>query len=526
MSGTSTRLDRLFILLETGSPATRQASAKQIGDIQKACPQELHNLLNRLLAYLRHTSWDTRVYASQAIENILKNIPQWCPDATFVNEENKEQIDSSVSDKKAIYMNFDNFQIYDILKKGARLMGSEGSEFDCRESKEPTQVKLKRQRELLNEKLGLSQGSSLGFNLTEMISDSDMIIEKAVSSQDDTKYSIEELLNMKSVYNGQNSVQFNGYSLSTREINRAKRKAKLNRSNSNTSQSSSKGSEPELKKIKTEPNVLSEKFYNLESPIPTATGSWIMNGFKTWPFEEICKRLKSDIFNPKWEIRHGSLIALRAIFKLHIKGCGKLVGLNDIENEKLHTSWLEDISLRLMYVLALDRFGDFVSDQVVAPVRETAAQVLGTIQTTIPNYSAEKIVKSLITFLKQEEWEVRHAGLLGLKYIFVVKENLLYLLLPLAINDILHGLFDTVEDVGAVAAATLIPVAHWLPKLLKTDQVSKIVALLWNLLLNIDELSSASKGKSSLDFLILVENMCFNAILFCILFQSNTFSVY
>jgi hypothetical protein len=42
-----------------------------------------------------------------------------------------------------------------------------------------------------------------------------------------------------------------------------------------------------------------------------------------------------------------------------------------------HQCWLEDTSLRLLCVLALDRFGDFVSDQVVAPVRETCAQALG-----------------------------------------------------------------------------------------------------------------------------------------------------
>lgn len=45
--------------------------------------------------------------------------------------------------------------------------------------------------------------------------------------------------------------------------------------------------------------------------------------------------------------------------------------------EAAHQSWLEDIALRLVCVLTLDRFGDFVCDQVVAPVRETGAQALG-----------------------------------------------------------------------------------------------------------------------------------------------------
>jgi TATA-binding protein-associated factor len=37
-------------------------------------------------------------------------------------------------------------------------------------------------------------------------------------------------------------------------------------------------------------------------------------------------------------------------------------------------------------VLALDRFGDFVSDQVVAPVRETCAQALGKWGTLVQDY--------------------------------------------------------------------------------------------------------------------------------------------
>lgn len=57
------RLDRLFILLESGSsPVTRRAAAKQIGEVQKLHPHELHNLLSRLLTYLHSSSWDVSYY--------------------------------------------------------------------------------------------------------------------------------------------------------------------------------------------------------------------------------------------------------------------------------------------------------------------------------------------------------------------------------------------------------------------------------------------------------------------------------
>jgi TATA-binding protein-associated factor len=41
--------------------------------------------------------------------------------------------------------------------------------------------------------------------------------------------------------------------------------------------------------------------------------------------------------------------------------------------------FLQECAIRLLCVLSLDRFGDYVSDQVVAPVRETCAQALGAV---------------------------------------------------------------------------------------------------------------------------------------------------
>lgn len=70
-------------------------------------------------------------------------------------------------------------------------------------------------------------------------------------------------------------------------------------------------------------------------------------------------------------------------------------------------------------------------------------------------------------------------------------QDLLPRFLPIIINNILAGLFDSVDDVGAVAASTLIPIASWLPKLLSSAEVSNIVKMLWDLLLDQDELTSA-----------------------------------
>ena len=48
-SGMATRLDRLLVLLDTGSnPVTRKAAAQQLGEVQKLHPHELNNLLRRV----------------------------------------------------------------------------------------------------------------------------------------------------------------------------------------------------------------------------------------------------------------------------------------------------------------------------------------------------------------------------------------------------------------------------------------------------------------------------------------------
>lgn len=73
-------MDRLFVLLETGSSSvTRSAAAKQLGEVQRLHPHELNTLLSRTATYLRSSSWETRIAASEAVRAIVSNVPQWNP---------------------------------------------------------------------------------------------------------------------------------------------------------------------------------------------------------------------------------------------------------------------------------------------------------------------------------------------------------------------------------------------------------------------------------------------------------------
>lgn len=479
----------MFILLESGSSSvTRRAAAKQIGEVQRLHPHELHNLLNRLIVYIHSNSWETRIAASQAVQAILENVPDWCPKSVTIKKEADEN--GSSSKKLDTRFSFEKFNLEMILEKGARLMGSEGKEFDFTDENESLDNRelLTRQRAILNEKLGFSAAKNLGIDLEEMVTLEDMAPMKVP----DNKSNPQELMDVQDLINNQaSSSQSNA--MSSREMNRAKRKARQNQASSsslsrNNSVSNLK-EEPEKKKIKTENNGRS---YFSNQPVPDGTGVWI--DAVDWPLEAFCSKLYMDLFSPRWEIRHGSATALRELLKCHIGGGGKSIYMTAEEQNEAHNNWLEDAALRLLCVLALDRFGDFVSDQVVAPVRETCAQIMATILKAMSDDLVQKSVEVLQKFVKQRDWEVRHGGVLGIKYFLVVRVDLISTYLPLIIKDVLNGLLDSVDDVSSVSASALIPIASHLPKLLSHKQVSAIVKMLWDLLMDQDELAAASNN--------------------------------
>lgn len=480
-------MDRLFILLESGSSAVTRAAAKQIGEVQKLHPHELHNLLNRLMVYIHSNNWETRIAASQAVQAILENVPQWNPKGKTIKIEDVEDDGQQV--KFETRLSFDKFNLDVVLERGARLMGSEGKEFDSTDDNGTIDEKerLVQQRALLNAKLGFTTATNLGFNPEEMVTLEDMaqVTSKEKTDDNTNKMNVQDIINQAS------SSQVN-VGMSSRERNRAKRKARQNQAGSSSTISLSHCNsaniidEPEKKRLKAEKN---NKFYTSNEPVPDGTGMWV--DAVEWPLESLCSRLYLDLFSPRWEVRHGSATALRELMKTHIKGGGKSAKMTSEQQDEAHNQWLEDAALRLLCVLALDRFGDFVSDQVVAPVRETCAQVLGAVIKEMPIELIYKTVEILQNFVKQKDWEVRHGGVLGIKYMAVVREDQIGKLLPFVIKDILNGLLDAVDDVGAVSAAALIPIAAYLPKLLSEQQVSAIVKMLWDLLLDQDELASA-----------------------------------
>uniref|UniRef100_A0A8C0IZL4 Uncharacterized protein n=1 Tax=Chelonoidis abingdonii TaxID=106734 RepID=A0A8C0IZL4_CHEAB len=170
------RLDRLFILLDTGTtPVTRKAAAQQLGEVVKLHPHELNNLLSKVLIYLRSTNWDTRIAAGQAVEAIVKNVPEWKPTPRPKQDSDSEipMDDSCASDR----LHFDRFDISRLLKHGASLLGSAGAEFEVQDDKSgevDPKERIARQRKLLQKKLGLDMGAAIGMNTEDLFNDEDL----------------------------------------------------------------------------------------------------------------------------------------------------------------------------------------------------------------------------------------------------------------------------------------------------------------------------------------------------------------
>lgn len=138
-----------------------------------------------------------------------------------------------------------------------------------------------------------------------------------------------------------------------------------------------------------------------------------VSAWKNYPTGEFLEDVLKSIFDLKWEIRHGALMGLRSLLSI-----GQDLQYSD--------ELIEFLAVKILEVLARDRFGDFLDGIAVAPVRETAAQSLAA---CYENFSqAEKknrLLEETTKFLSDVlPWEVQHSGLLSLKYLLPLLKNL------------------------------------------------------------------------------------------------------
>ncbi|XP_077979914.1 TATA-binding protein-associated factor 172-like [Glandiceps talaboti] len=494
-----TRLDRLFLLLDTGStPVTRKAAAEQLGQVQKLHPHELHNLLVKVHVYLKSTNWDTRIAAGQAIEAIVSNVPPWQPNATKIKDEADTPDSSRTStpvQRDTGRLEFSQFDISRVLQNGTFLAGSSGTEYETsEEASDDPKERLAKQRKLLQKRLGLDiAGGALGFETNELFNDDDL------QDRPEFRHTTQQSLPGDIVSQEMKAMLKPG--MSSREKNRAKRRAKLMaKQRSKDSKETGAGvsevteDEPTAKKARTATVVVNQPAQPDKVLLDHVLDSSVFyEEAGEWPFASFCEQLSTDLFSQSWVVRHGAATGLRDVIKVHGKSAGKTVEYPVDQQYSLNQMWLEDMALRLICVLALDRFGDFVSDEVVAPVRETCSQTLGVVLHHMSTASVQTVLVILLQLLAQQQWEARHGGLLGIKYLLAVKKEMTDEFLPQVLPSIIQGLQDIDDDVRAVAAAALIPVAESLIKV-ASKEIPLIIQTLWDTLLDLDDLTASTNS--------------------------------
>ncbi|KAA6421342.1 MAG: hypothetical protein FRX49_08620 [Trebouxia sp. A1-2] len=317
---------------------------------------------------------------------------------------------------------------------------------------------LAKQQRNLKQRLGLKGKMEDLMDTSELISDADILPSIPSAAKPAGKGAPELLSSMSG--------------LSSRERNLLKRKSRaLQRSGSSQGSSKRSKSGNEATDAAVEQAEAEEDGQEWQA---VAAGQW--------PFQAICDQMCIDMLDPVWEVRHGAALALREVLRSQADAAGlvapvaahptgwaaageegrlELQGVTPQDvDAALHsnTRWLEDCSIRLLCVLALDRFGDFTSDQVVAPVRETAAQALGAAVQPLPLSQAQALLSLLHQLIQQQQWDVRHGGLLGLKYLLAARKDasqeLMSQALPAAILGLQHILWDILLEVEELSPST------------------------------------------------------------------------
>ncbi|KAH3678290.1 hypothetical protein WICMUC_001614 [Wickerhamomyces mucosus] len=529
------RLERLVILLDTGSTNfIRNTAADQLSDLAKSHPEEVLNLISRVYPYLQSNKWETRTAAARAIGGIASHVELFDPnqeDTDFDNinvkieELSDDQIKLENEEKKKLelmkklehdderqFITLEDWNLTELFKSGKKLLST--SEID--KAKPNSMDALKKQKVSIDKSLGFNNKSSF---------------ESSVIKEE--KKSLEQGIKVENGDQSESSTPIASGISSARLKAMAKRKAKMEAKNGPSKSkpidlSQSSVSRKLVKEDIKDLNIKQEQINHIDiteqthanqivvesksSEIPSVLSEHAKVAGLIWPFQGIYELLLVNLFSENWEIRHGAVLGLREIIKKHGKGAGRIKGKDRQENDSKNNQTLEDLTCRFLTLFALDRFGDFVYDTVVAPVRESAAQALAALLLHLNSETILKVFGKLNQLVLQEGmtpcWQASHGGMLGLRYLVSIRTDI-FVSHPELLDDVLkmvlHGLRESDDDVQAVAAATLTPITDEFVRL-KNETISVVLNTIWDCLTKLKDDLSASIG-SVMD---LLSKLCIN----------------
>ena len=511
---------------------------------------------------MRSKSWDTRTAAAKAIGGIVENASTFDPNSIINADDSSEatldnhDIANGSPTLAEVYpaedqLQLDTLDISAILTYGKKLLGSAGNENDYALASLDPGEKLAIQKTSLNARLGLLGKQIEELNLDESVAAANQ------HNKANPKTGLPRVDTSSSVLFGHQHVQspspYTAASprasfshtptdeggLSKRQLNQLKRKNKLNarsqsskvrvvdlsiRKSSNAASAAS--SIPEPHGIKTEikdeyDNDINSAVFSLDRS-DIDEDAKIVSDFKgsilpeksviqteaeeeglEWPFERLCEVLMVDLFDHNWEIRHGAAMGLREVIRVHGAGAGRVRSKTKHVNDALNARWLDNLACRLCCVFMLDRFGDYISDNVVAPIRETVGQTLGALMVHLVPTLVTSVYRVLYRMVMQKDlhlvnriWEVCHGGMIGLRYLVAVRNDLLVKdngLMDGVVEAVMTGLGDFDDDVRAVSAATLAPIARDFV-VLRPAALDVLMNIVWDCLSDLRDDLSASTG--------------------------------
>ena len=530
----------------------RNTAAQQLAELQKQHPDELFNLLSRVIPFLRSAKWDTRLAAARAVGGIVDNTPKFDPnededDVKVENEDVKMEnghvkdeagTNGSRPDAESSQFQLASLDIASILRYGKKLVGNGDKEHDYALALMEPEARVGHLKSTLKGRLGL-----LGEYL-----DDDILLDRDIpqplpSNGAPSTPGLSRIDTGSSLKSRQNSIQSpmtarsprgsfgqgDTSGLTARQINQLKRKNKANAKDQarkvrildlgprRDGEIPTPIAENAPIKLEEGADAKSEIFSMDRTgedddtklvadykgdvlPAKPVIQTGVEDEGREWPFEKLCEILAVDVFDANWEIRHGAAMGLREIIRSHGAGAGRQRGRSRAENDELNAAWLDDMACRYFCVLMLDRFGDYVSDNVVAPVRETTGQAFATLLLHLPRSRLDGVYNVLRTMVLQQDlglpmpiWEVCHGGMLGFKYLGAVRKDFLITHLDGLVESVLKGLTDTDDDVRAESAATLTPIAEDLVRL-RPNLLQSLMNIVWDCLSDLRDDLSASTG--------------------------------
>ncbi|EJT51996.1 helicase [Trichosporon asahii var. asahii CBS 2479] len=488
-------MSKLILLLDTGtSTLVRRTAAKQLADVAlktfSSLPtddawQDTLDTIAKIIPLLRSRSSETRNAAANALGLIAQALPAW--------EGSSEDAPSPIDPGAA-------FDVHAVACANELLLASAGREYVAK----PGPADRAKRRKAMLGAVGMGGGLDMGSDMDAVLDDGDD------GTSTPTPENIFEGLSARQVAmlkrkKGNNMIE------EANKMRRLNEKANGGPASSETPtpRSTPKGtpqptpprdvkpdikSEPDVKPdIRPEPVVIDPgKKGGAVEAHEVQTLKLDAHGHSPW--SAVVAELSGALTDPAWESRHGASLGITEV--LRHTGSNIAAG---------YVGFLSALARRLLTLLTLDRFGDFVGDTVMAPVRETAAQALGILFKFETEAEAAEVHNALVDMVRQSwakrgkaaeglprgdrfAWELRHAGLLGLKYEVVVRDT------EAIIRDIvscaLLSLREADDDVRTVAASALLPAAG---DLVKLPEIGDILSTLWDCLgEGTDELGSST----------------------------------